>query len=142
MWIFFVYSSIVFFFVFPAVVFLWGVLYQVWNIPYGEQISITLAGVQTALGILLGITKEDNTKEIYPYIDDTEEPIEQKAIDLTHLVSLLHNKTTFYKVVDNFEYKDGYLFVDYDKDVKKDIYLKNQTGNPLFLICFNPSSII
>ena len=29
--------------------------------------------------------------------------------------------------IDVFDY-------DYDKDVKKDIYLKNQTGNPLFLI--------
>lgn len=54
----------IFFFVFPAVVFLWGVLYQVWNIPYGEQISITLAGVQTALGILLGITNTVYNKKI------------------------------------------------------------------------------
>ena len=54
----------IFFFVFPALVFLWGVLYQVWNIPYGEQISITLAGVQTALGMLLGITNTVYNKKI------------------------------------------------------------------------------
>lgn len=54
----------IFFFVFPAIVFLWGVLYPVWNIPYGEQVSITLAGCQTALGILLGITNTVYNKKI------------------------------------------------------------------------------
>ena len=71
----------------------------------------------------------DNTKEIYPYIDDTEEPIEQKAIDLTHLVSLLHNKTTFYREVD----------IDKNKEIYEDIlsrleYLNNYYTDLITLI--------
>ena len=53
-----------FFFGFPALSFLWGVIYVVWNIPYGEQISITIAGVQTALGIALGLTNVAYNKKI------------------------------------------------------------------------------
>ncbi|MGM9882278.1 MAG: hypothetical protein ACI31S_05485 [Bacilli bacterium] len=45
--------------------------------------------------------------EVYPYIEDTYEPREQKAIDLMHLISLLHSKTTFYREVD----------IDYDKKI-------------------------
>lgn len=70
-----------------------------------------------------------NNKEIYPYIDDTEEPIEQKAIDLTHLVSLLHNKTTFYREVD----------IDKNKEIYEDIlsrleYLNNYYTDLITLI--------
>ena len=71
----------------------------------------------------------DNIKEIYPYIDDTEEPIEQKAVDLTHLVSLLHNKTTFYREVD----------IDKNKEIYEDIlsrleYLNNYYTDLITLI--------
>lgn len=45
-----------FFFGIPAITFLWGVIYVVWNIPYGEQIAITISGLQTALGIAIGLT--------------------------------------------------------------------------------------
>ena len=38
--------------------------------------------------------------EIYPYIEDVYEPREQKAMDMVHLLSLLHSKTTFYGEVD------------------------------------------
>lgn len=44
---------------------------------------------------------EDRTSyEVYPFIEDIETPKEQKALDIIYLVSLLHNKTTFYKEVD------------------------------------------
>ena len=71
----------------------------------------------------------DNEKEIYPYIDDSDEPIEQKAIDLTHLVSLLHNKTTFYREVD----------IDKNKEIYEDIlsrleYLNNYYTDLITLI--------
>lgn len=46
--------------------------------------------------------------EIYPYIEDTDEPLEQKAIDLTHIMSLLHSKTTFYREVDINKNKEIY----------------------------------
>lgn len=38
--------------------------------------------------------------EIYPFIREVELPKEQKALDLVYLMSLLHNKTTFYRAVD------------------------------------------
>ena len=53
-----------FFFGFPAIIFLWNLLYVVWNIPYGEQISMTIAGIQTALGIALGLTNISYNKKI------------------------------------------------------------------------------
>ena len=53
----------------------------------------------------------NSDNEIYPYIEDTDEPIEQKAIDLTHLMSLLHSKTTFYREID----------IDKNKEIYEDI---------------------
>lgn len=46
--------------------------------------------------------------DIYEYYDTIETPNEQKAVDLITLVSLLHNKTTYYKEVDLDRYKDIY----------------------------------
>ena len=43
---------------------------------------------------------EEDPYEIVPYIQEVDMPKEQKAIDLMYLVSLLHNKTTFYKEID------------------------------------------
>lgn len=56
----------------------------------------------------------NNDYEIYPYIEDTDEPIEQKAIDLIHILSLLHSKTTFYREVD----------IDKNKQIYEDITIK------------------
>ena len=36
---------------------------------------------------------------MYEYIEDVNTPEEQKAIDLVSMMSLLHNKTTYYKEV-------------------------------------------
>lgn len=73
--------------------------------------------------------------EIYPYIEDTDEPIEQKAIDLTYLISLLHNKTTFYREVDidnnkriyeeilvRLEYLNNY-YTDLITLIEKEVYM-------------------
>lgn len=71
----------------------------------------------------------DNKYEAYPYIEDTDEPREQKAIDLTHILSLLHNKTTFYREVD----------IDKNKEIYEDIleklkYLNNYYNDLITLI--------
>lgn len=71
----------------------------------------------------------DNSYEIYPYIEDTEEPRDQKAVDLMHLLSLLHNKTTFYREVD----------IDKNKEIYEDIlarleYLNNYYTDLITLI--------
>lgn len=70
---------------------------------------------------------DDN--EIYPYIEDSDEPLEQKAVDLTHIMSLLHNKTTFYREVD----------IDKNKEIYEDIlgrleYLNNYYTDLITLI--------
>ena len=39
------------------------------------------------------------------YINDIDEPKEQKIIDLTNIITLLHNKTTMYKEIDLDNYK-------------------------------------
>ena len=54
------------------------------------------------------ILKEDEENIYYEYIDDIEEPLEQKIIDLINLISLLHNKTTFYREIDLDYYKFRY----------------------------------
>ena len=46
--------------------------------------------------------------ELYPYINNSYEPKEQKAMDLIYLLSLLHNKTTFYREVDIDHNKEIY----------------------------------
>ena len=71
----------------------------------------------------------DDRYEAYPYIEDTEEPLEQKAIDLTHLLSLLHSKTTFYREVD----------IDKNKEIYEEIlarleYLNNYYTDLITLI--------
>ena len=51
----------------------------------------------------------DNSKyNIYEYIEEVDEPLEQKAFDMMNLLSLLHNKTTFYQEMDINEYKEIY----------------------------------
>ena len=47
-------------------------------------------------------------ERIYKYIDDAEIAREEKADDLIKLVTLLHNKTTFYKEIDDDTYKKLY----------------------------------
>ena len=39
----------------------------------------------------------DDNYEIYPYIDDLIKEDDDKALDIIYLISILHNKTTFYK---------------------------------------------
>lgn len=63
---------------------------------------------------------ESENYDIYEYIDDSNEPFEQKIFDMIYLVSMLHNKTTFYKNIDSDEYK--YL---YESILDKINYLNN-----------------
>ena len=51
------------------------------------------------------IIKEDDNDIYYKYINDIDEPQEQKITDLIVLISILHSKTTFYKEVDIDYYK-------------------------------------
>lgn len=50
----------------------------------------------------------EDAYEIYPFIEEVMTPKEQKAGDIIYLISLLHNKTTFYKDIDLDDIKDFY----------------------------------
>ena len=67
--------------------------------------------------------------EVYPYIEDIYEPREQKAMDMMHLLSLLHSKTTFYREVD----------IDKNKEIYENIinninYLNDYYNELIYLI--------
>lgn len=70
------------------------------------------------------IVKEDSDYTYYEYINDLNEPKEQKIIDLIILVSILHSKTTFYKEVDIDYYKSIYEKLDTEIDDTYDYYNK------------------
>lgn len=61
------------------------------------------------------VLNEDDEYIYYRYINDIDEPREQKMVDLVNLVSLLHNKTTFYKEVDIDNYK--YIYESISKEI-------------------------
>lgn len=46
--------------------------------------------------------------EVYPYINEVNIPIQEKAIELVYVLSLLHNKTTYYKEVKIDKVKEIY----------------------------------
>lgn len=43
--------------------------------------------------------EEFNDYEVYPYINEVETPSPEKAIELVYTLSILHNKTTYYREV-------------------------------------------
>lgn len=49
-----------------------------------------------------------NSFNIYEYIEDSEYPKEQRAMDMIDLVSDLHNKTSYYKEVREDKFKEVY----------------------------------
>jgi hypothetical protein len=63
------------------------------------------------------------------YVEDINMPKDQKMLDLINLVSLLHNKTTYYKNVDIDDYKKNY------EDIKNNInYLFNYYNDLMNII--------
>lgn len=73
--------------------------------------------------------------EIYPFIEEEYEPREQKAFDLTYLLSLLHSKTTFYReidinhnkeiyenIIDNLNYLNNY-YNDLITSIESEVYM-------------------
>ncbi|MBQ7140411.1 MAG: hypothetical protein IJO32_02785 [Bacilli bacterium] len=58
--------------------------------------------------------------DIYEYINEVDTPKEQKALDIINIISLLHNKTTYYKEATEDNYKEIY------ENIKKELdYLYN-----------------
>lgn len=52
--------------------------------------------------------KRNEEYNLYPYVKQIDTPCEQKALDIIHLMSLLHKKTTYYKEVNLDEIKAIY----------------------------------
>lgn len=78
----------------------------------------------------------DNDKyDIYEYIEEVDNPIEQKAYDMIDLISLLHNKTTYYKEMDIDEYKEIYESVNYKINSRMNYYnnLMNMIEREMFM---------
>ena len=57
------------------------------------------------------IFDKDSNFELLEYLTDTNMPKEQKMNDLIKLVSLLHSKTTYYKEVDEADFKKLYEYL-------------------------------
>lgn len=54
------------------------------------------------------IIKNNKIYQVSEYIDEIEQPDEQKIIDMVELVALLHYKTTYFKNIDEDDYKKIY----------------------------------
>lgn len=61
---------------------------------------------------------------VFQYVPEIEMPREQKALDMVDLVSLLHNKTTYYKEITEDKYKEIY-----DNLMNNILYMRNYYDN-------------
>lgn len=75
------------------------------------------------------IIYKDNDYNVYEYVEDVNEPSEQRILDIITLTSILHSKTTFYKEVDIDNYK--YLYETINKKLE---YLFNYYNDIITLI--------
>ena len=66
----------------------------------------------------------DNLYEVYPFLEDTYEPSEQKATDIMHLLGLLHSKTTFYREIDIDKNKEIYENISDELEYLNNFYVK------------------
>ena len=83
----------------------------------------------------------DGDYEIYPYIDNIDEPIGQSAQDLMYLISLLHSKTTFYREIDTDRIKEIYESIA-DKVIYLDNYYNNLIDNIEREVYMSPSGYL
>ena len=54
------------------------------------------------------LLKKEDRYNVYEYVEGIKMPYDQKVLDMVFLLTLLHNKTTYYKEVDIYEYKEIY----------------------------------
>ena len=50
--------------VLPAIATLVITIFKIWGIPYGEEIGATITAIDTALGVILGISSYQYNKEL------------------------------------------------------------------------------
>lgn len=51
-------------YVLPALATLVITVFKIWGIPYGEQIGATITAIDTALGVILGISSANYNKKV------------------------------------------------------------------------------
>ena len=57
-------------YVFPAIIYIWSQLVDIWKIPYGMQISATIFALYVGLAIFLGVSKAKFTNAMNGYLGD------------------------------------------------------------------------
>lgn len=67
---------------------------------------------------------------VFEYVKDTDMPSEQKAEDLINLISLLHNKTSYFKEVNKDTYQEIY------ENILSNIYYLKEYYNNIYEIYF------
>ena len=83
----------------------------------------------------------DPNYDIFDYIEDVQEPKEQKMEGLIYLIGLLHSKTTFYKEVDTEDYK--YIYEEVNKEIDSSFnYLNTLMGNVTRETYMSPASYL
>lgn len=50
-------------YVLPAIATLVITVFKIWDIPYGEEIGATITAIDTALGVILGISSANYNKK-------------------------------------------------------------------------------
>ncbi len=86
---------------------------------------------------------------VFEYVEDISMPKEQKAQDLIDIVALLHNKTTYYKVVSNDNFKAIYDTINnninflnkYFNDIVDKVFRIEYMSPSEYLIIRNSSKI-
>ena len=57
-------------YVFPAIIYVWTQLVDIWKIPYGMQISATIFALYVGLAIFLGVCKYKYNNATEGYLSD------------------------------------------------------------------------
>ena len=87
------------------------------------------------------IFKEEDNNIYSKFIEDIEEPKEQKIIDLINIVTLLHSKTTIYKETDLDNYK--YIYEEINKTIEESFkYYTTIIDNIETSIYYSPSDYL
>lgn len=50
-------------YVLPAIATFVITVFKIWNIPYGEELGATITAIDTALGVILGISSANYSKK-------------------------------------------------------------------------------
>lgn len=57
-------------YVFPAIIYVFSQLVDIWNIPYGLQINATIFALYVGLAIFLGVSKNKYQNALNGYLSD------------------------------------------------------------------------